>query len=261
VAPSETERRPFRVVVTRDTARVAPLATRLASHGAEVVPLPVTRTEPPDVADWSALVEHVRRIADYDAVVVASSNAAEALVRAVREAHVAIGRPVVAVGPATGAALARRGLDVEIAARRDSEGVAEHVLARGARRVLWPRPESGREEGIQLLRAGGAEVDAPVAYRTVVARGDDRAVIAGLDALAGADVVCVYAPSQVAALAELLAARGAGLEALAGAAVVAIGETTAAALRAHGVTVAAVPFTPDLDAMASAIVAVYPPGS
>ena len=71
-------------------------------------------------------------------------------------------------------------------------------------------------------------------------------------------MVCVYAPSQVSALAELLAARNRSLDVLVSARVVAIGETTAAALRGHGVRVDAVASTPDPDAMAQAIAAVYP---
>lgn len=258
---SKTNAPRLRVVVTRDAARAAPLATRLAAHGADVVALPVTQTAAADPFDWEQLVTKVRAAKGYDAIVVASANAAEALARAARQAKVgkaAFRKPIVAVGPATAQAIARHGFDVEIARRRDSEGVAEHVLKRGAKKVLWPRPAVGREEGIRLLRDGGVDVDAPVAYRTVTAPADAPAVKAGLDALATADVVCIYAPSQVAALAELLATRGAGLDALARARVVAIGETTAGELRGRGVTVAAVPFTPDPDAMAQAIAAVYP---
>lgn len=244
---SPTSERRFRVVVTRDATRVAPLATRLAGQGGDVVAVAITRTEvaPPDA--WADLVARVARIDDYDAVVVASANAADALARALGEARVRIARAI-AVGAATADALGRHGIAADVAARPDAIGVADEVLGRGARRVLWPRAEGGREEGIERLRAGGVSVDAPVAYRTVTADpGNARA------ALEGADVVCVYAPSQVAALAELGL-----LDLLGGAAVVAIGETTAAALRARGIAVAAVPASPDPDAMASAIIAVYP---
>ena len=72
------------------------------------------------------------------------------------------------------------------------------------------------------------------------------------------DVVGVYAPSQVTALAELLAARGLALDLLAAARVVAIGETTAAALRVRGVRVDAIAPPPHPDAMAQALAAVYP---
>ncbi|MCB9575176.1 MAG: uroporphyrinogen-III synthase [Kofleriaceae bacterium] len=71
-------------------------------------------------------------------------------------------------------------------------------------------------------------------------------------------MVCVYAPSQAAALQALLDAHGAGLAALAAARVVAIGDTTAAALRGRGVRVDAVAATPDASGMARAIAAVYP---
>ena len=60
------------------------------------------------------------------------------------------------------------------------------------------------------------------------------------------------------ALAELLAARGASIAAISHAVVAAIGPTTAAALREHGVEPAAVADRPEPQALASAVAAVYP---
>jgi uroporphyrinogen-III synthase len=242
------------VVVTRDSARAEPLATRLAARGVDVVALPITEVVPPDTSEWNRLIEAVR--GGHDAVAIASANAAEALVRAAREAGVDVAR-VVAVGAVSVGVLAHHGIAAIAAARADAIGLADELIARGARRVLWPRAEDGREEGIARLTAAGVAVDAPVAYRTVAARADAPEVAAGLTALAGAAAVCVYAPSQADALAALVPGGLAALRAP----LVAIGETTAAALRAHGATVAAVASAPDPDAMASAVAAVLPPSS
>jgi uroporphyrinogen-III synthase len=261
---SPREGRPL-VVVTRDGARAAALATRLADQDADVVTLPVTRTVAATPAEWAALLRFVEE-GGHDAIIVASVNAAESLIRALAEASPSgVGAmPVFAVGTATAETLAAAGILSELAPRADAIGVAEHAIARGARRVLWPRAEGGREEGIERLRAAGVEVDAPVAYRTNRTSPDEPDVVRGLDALLGkaapdggvrdgrrADALCVYAPSQVAALEALLGDRGWG--SLSGVGIVAIGETTAAALRARGVEVAEVADAPDPESMARAV--------
>jgi uroporphyrinogen-III synthase len=255
----------FDVVVTRDASRCRELATQVAAHGARVVALPLTRTAPPTPDERAALVAAAGGADGFDAVVVASANAAEALAAALRAAGARLDRArVVAVGEASAGPLrpAMTPRQPELPARADAIGVADHLLAAAPdrpRRVLWPRAADGREDGIERLRAAGVEVVAPVAYRTEPTPPDDPALAEGLALVArgAAAVVALYAPSQVAALAALLAPHG-GLAALAPARVVAIGETTAAALRGHGVAVAAIAATPDAAGMASAIAAVYP---
>jgi uroporphyrinogen-III synthase len=243
----------FEVVVTRDEERARPLATRLAAHGLRVVALPLTRTAPATPEEWATMVALGRAAVRFDWVVAPSANAAEALVRAVADGQGRLAGRVLAVGPATRAALAAHGIAAVTPARADAIGAAEHLIAEGATAVWWPHAEAGRDEGIELLRARGVAVEAPVAYRTVAVGRGDPAIAGGLAALPGAAVVCFYAPSHVAALADLV-----DLAVLAARKVVAIGETTAAALAARGVRVDAVPASPEPDAMASAIVAVYP---
>jgi len=123
------------------------------------------------------------------------------------------------------------------------------------RRVLVPRAEGGREEAIALLRAAGAEVEEVVAYRTEATPAGDPALAEGRAALAAGDAaICVvFAPSQVAALAALV-----GPAALTALPFAAIGETTAAALRAAGAGAVAVARTPTPAGIASAVASVYP---
>jgi len=160
-----------------------------------------------------------------------------------------------AVGPATARALAAGGLRAIV-----PEGVRDGAsLARalaGARelagvRVLVPRAEEGREEAIAYLRAAGAEIEDVVAYRTVATPAGDPALAEGRALLAagGAAICVVLAPSQVAALAALVA--------LPPLAFAAIGETTAAALRAAGAGAIAVAETPTPAGIASAVQSVY----
>src|SRR5262249_51063993 len=157
-------------------------------------------------------------------------------------------------------ALAARGVFAEVAGG-SAAAAAETLIGRGARRVLVPRAEGGRDDAIDRLHEAGVEVVPVTAYRTVPRSADDPSLMIGLDLIAHrrAAVVAFFAPSQVTAPADLLAARAGGLDVLDAAVVAAIGPTTAAALAERGVRAAAVAVSPDPAAMASALAAVYPP--
>ena len=219
-------------ILTRED--VAAYARALAPL--EVIALPVTRTEPPPDPDALA-----RALAEpHDAVLVASARAARCVLGTTAE--------VWAVGPATAALFpAARTPDVA-----DAASLAHALLAaRGPIRVLVPRAEEGREEAVAILRTAGAHVIEAIAYRTAVVPAGDPTLAAGLAALPRADVIVVFAPSQVAALAMIVSLR-----ALTGT-FVAIGPTTAAALRDHGIE-PAVAAAPTPEGIANAVAAVYP---
>jgi len=217
-------------ILTRDD--VAAYARALAPL--EVIALPVTRTAPPHDPDALA-----RALAEpHDAVLVASARAARCVLGTTAE--------VWAVGPAT-AALFPAAHTPEVA---DGASLARALLAaRGPVRVLVPRAEEGREDAVAILRAAGAHVIEAIAYRTVAVPAGDPSLAAGLAALPGADVIVVFAPSQVAALAALVAP-------LAGT-FVAIGPTTAAALRDRGIE-PAIAAAPTPEGIANAVASVYP---
>lgn len=257
-------------VLTRDPADAQPYASQLAALGLTVLAMPVTRTV--HAPDPDAL-ERALDDGEYAAIVVASARAANELARAAERVKISRGTQaparelampeVWAVGPATKRALDRGGLaahlppDVRDGAELAARLVGSRNLA--GTRVLVPRAEDGRTEGIEILRGAGASVVEVIAYRTVAASPDDLAVLPGADALATgrAAVLCVFAPSQVAALATVMAGRGASLSALA-VAVCAIGETTAQALRDAGIERVAVAAAPTPEGMARAVSSVYP---
>jgi uroporphyrinogen-III synthase len=140
---------------------------------------------------------------------------------------------------------------------RDGATLARALVAArevAGQRVLVPRAEDGREEAIAILREAGAQVEAIAAYRTVTASADDPALAHGLGLLRRGEVaVCaVFAPSQVAALDALVGVRAITAR------FAAIGETTAAALRAAGATAVAVAGAPTPEGLAKAVSAVYP---
>ncbi len=244
-------------VLTRDPADAQPYAAQLAALGLTVLAMPVTQTIAP--ADPDALARALRD-GEYDAIVVASARAAHELARAAGAARLP---EVWAVGPATKRALDRARLAAHLPpdVRDGAELAARLVASRDlvGKRVLVPRAEDGRTEGIEILRGAGASVVEVIAYRTLAASPDDLAVLPGADALATgrAAVLCVFAPSQVTALGPILAARGTSLSALS-ASVCAIGETTAQALRDAGIERVAVASAPTPEGMARAAASVYP---
>ncbi len=250
-------------VLTRDPVDAQAYARALAPLGLEVVAMPVTRTAA--AGDPDALV---RALGDgtYSAIVIASPRAAHELARAhARVAHTIEPLPVIwAVGPATKRALEIAQLAAHLPddVRDGGELAVRLATSRDLRgeRVLVPRAEDGRTEGLDTLRAAGAIVVDIVAYRTLPAAPDDEALREGCEALvAGTAAVCaVFAPSQVTALAQIMTARGHSLASLA-VRFCAIGDTTAASLRAAGIDEVAVAPAPTPEGMAHAVGSVYPP--
>jgi uroporphyrinogen-III synthase len=249
-------------VLTREPGEYA---NALAALGLDVVAMPVTRTEPASEPDALA---RVLEAGDHDAIVVASARAAQELARAV--AAVAATRTTMpllpdvwAVGPATQKALTAARLPAHVPAGvRDGVELARALVAArplAGKRVLVPRAEDGRTEPLEILRAAGARVDDVIAYRTVAVAPDDPAIADGADLLVrgGAAICAVFAPSQVSALAAAIAAREHELGALV-TQFCAIGETTAAALRAAGIRDVAVAVAPTPEGMARAVSTVYP---
>ncbi len=240
-------------VVTRDLESAAPYALALAPLDLEVVTMPVTRTEDPE--DRDALLRSLE-LGGYAAIVCASPRAALALLGA--RGHAPLPE-VWAVGPATARVLEAARVPALVPANaRDGATLARELLTTrelSGKRVLVPRAEDGRDEVIEILRAGGVEVDAVIAYRTVAVAADDPAIAQGHALLAAGQVaLCVvFAPSQVAALDSLVGIRKLGT------AFVAIGETTGEALREAGAEVIAVADSPTPEGIAKAAAAVYPP--
>jgi uroporphyrinogen-III synthase len=158
-----------------------------------------------------------------------------------------------AVGAATQRALAiARIAATHPAGVRDGAELARRVVASCAvagKRVLLPRAEEGRPEPAEILRAAGAIVDEVVAYRTVPTPTDDASLAPGLELVrtGRAAITALFAPSQVSALARLVELAAVQTR------FIAIGETTAQALRAAGVTAVAVADTPTPEGIARAV--------
>lgn len=232
-------------VLTRD--EVQPYAPAFAAIGLEVIAMPVTHAAPP--ADPGALARLVQDTS-YEVAIVASPRAAYALLKARGDGELP---EIWVVGPST-----KRVFDIarveahHPAGVGDGAGLATALIANRAlagKRILVPRAEEGRDDGIKLLRDAGAIVDDAIAYRTVPTPFDDARLTRGRELFAtGAARVCaVFAPSQVTALARVVALAHVDCR------FAAIGHTTAAALRDRGILEVAVAHKPTPEALAEAL--------
>lgn len=246
-------------LVTREPERAARYGAALAPLGLTALAMPVTVTE--ELAP-ERLAAALAALHAGEVVALASARAAELVARALAGRALSAGQ-LWAVGEATAAPLRRAGLSVQVARGASALALAESILAVRAGpglRVLLPRAEHGREEAAQALRDAGAEVRELEVYRTVAVAPSAPALSEPLRRWSAGEVavVAVFAPSQVAALAQLVAGTGRPLAAPGGPLFAAVGETTAGALRAAGVPALVVAQQPTPEAMAKAVATRYP---
>jgi uroporphyrinogen III methyltransferase / synthase len=233
------DRRPLsgkRVVVTRARAQASELAAALEALGADVVQLPTIRIADPE--DPGPLLRAIDDLHAFDWVVFTSVNGVErffALLDARgRDARALATAAVCAIGPATAAALAARGIRAdlvpgEFVAEAALEALAAATELKG-KRILLPRAAEARAVLPEGLRARGAEVVEVAAYRTVQDGAGADAVAEQLKA-GEIDLVTFTAGSTVRSFVSLV-----GTE-LGGAKVASIGPVTSAQARELGLEV------------------------
>ncbi len=226
------------VVVTRARAQASDLRIALEALGASVIELPVIRVQPsPASPELDAAVGDVGA---YDILIFTSANGVDEMAArmAARGLDARSLRPdqlVVAIGPATCAALARHGIRADVVPDRF---VGEAVLEALApvpvqgRRVLIARARDARPTIADGLRARGALVDDVAVYETVADRPADDVVQAAL----AADVITFTSSSTVTNTLALLDDDQRALLA-AGPRVASIGPITSDTVRAAGLTV------------------------
>lgn len=222
---------PLRVAVTREEGRLGPLSRALLRHGLQPVACPVVaHLAAPDPAELGRVVE---RLEQFDWIIMTSQRAIETLERLLRPRPLPQRPRWAAVGAATQAALARRGVRAAVV---PATAGSRSLLAalRGAdrwseRTVLVPRAAEGMPGVAAALGALGAEVTEIATYQTVARPPEE--IRAAWQAAAAHGVV-LASPSAARALVEAIGAPALGeLKA-----VVAIGETTAETLRHLGLT-------------------------
>jgi len=211
-----------------------------------VIFAPLIKTVPP--RSWKALDRAILNLRRYDAVAFTSVNAVDFFFLRCRK--ILAGKPVsprilAAVGRATAKAVSAKGWVCSVIPEdARAAGLAKALRVPRGSRVLIPRAERGLDTLPEALRRSGARVTVVPAYRTLP-DAEGRRTLRHALAL-GADAV-TFASGSAAVLGVPDVKRS-------GAAAVAIGPTTAATLRAHGVVPAAVSKRPDPESFARAVV-------
>ena len=162
----------LRVLVTRSRQQASVLTRLLAAEGAEPIELPTIEIAPLD--DYGTLDEALAHVGDYGWVVFTSANAVDAVFARLAhrggDARSLGGVRAAAIGPATAAALAARGIVADyVPDTFTSESVAEGFrrFDMSRVRVLVPRADIAPDALPAGLRGQGALVDDVAAYRTV----------------------------------------------------------------------------------------------
>jgi uroporphyrinogen-III synthase len=161
-----------RVLVGRARHQASALSSGLRDLGAEVREIPFIEIRKP--RSYRALDEALKRLSEYDWLILTSVNGVEALWERLRKLR--MGKEpmrhlkIAAIGPATRQAIERHGAKVSIVPK---EYVAESVVASLRRkvkgkRVLLARAKVARDVIPRELRKLGAQVDLVEAYETVV---------------------------------------------------------------------------------------------
>jgi uroporphyrinogen III methyltransferase/synthase len=240
-----------RILVTRAREQASSLVHLLREAGAEVIEAPLARYVEP--ADPAALDRALGALAGFAWCAFTSANAVEFTARRLAalglDARAFAGCRLAAVGPATAAALARLGLRADLVpAQADAAGLAAALLAAGCASALLPQADNARPELRALLAAAGCAVTAVTAYRaeTLPPPPPPEGALDGIALASAATVDRLVAAWGV----EELRARCA-----AGCRLWAIGPTTAAAVAAHGLALAAVAEEATTAGRAAAVVA------
>ena len=241
-----------RVVVTRARTQGAGLADSLRAAGAEVVHLPTI--EIVDPADGGgALAAAAASVRDYDWVAFTSVNAVERFFARVGDARALGDTQVAAVGTATAAALAQRGVVADLVPDRAIAEALVEAFPDASRcpagRVLAPQAAAARPDLVRGLEAKGWGVDVVEAYRTMPADLSPEA----LAAAATADAVAFTSASTVDHYVDAVGAAAVP------AVVACIGPVTADAARARGLAVSVVAAEASVDALVEALADCFRP--
>lgn len=165
------------VVVTRSRTQASGFSARLAKLGARVCELPTIQID--SLASGEPMRKATLDLREYDWAVFTSVNGVDCFFDALHAAGLDSrafgGVKVAAIGPATAARLAERGIRADVVpSEYRAEAVFEALLEAGmsaGRSVLLARAQQARDVLVESLRAVGATVEVVAAYRTVIPQG------------------------------------------------------------------------------------------
>ena len=161
-----------RIAITRARSQASVMRRALEELGAEVTEIPTIEIRDP--ASWEALDDAIRRLKEFDFLLVTSVNGASKFLDRLRVSgrdvaalrHLEIG----AIGPATAAELAKAGVTVHFVPREyRAEGLLAALGDRDLRgkSFLIPRAKLARDLVPRVLRERASRVEVVEAYETV----------------------------------------------------------------------------------------------
>jgi len=232
----------WRVLVSRARQQAGALSEGLRVLGAEILEVPFIEIRPP--RSYKGLDDGLKLISEYEWLILTSVNG----VAAMFERMAKLGIPqralahlkIVAIGPATKAAIERSGLRVAIT---PSEYVAEAIVEALAsevkdRRVLLCRAKVARDVIPRELRRMGAHLDVVEAYETVIPQSSRvklRAVLR--DPERRPHAITFTSSSTVKNYVGLLGIRSGSSKLVSGVFNISIGPVTSETLREYGLSV------------------------
>jgi uroporphyrinogen III methyltransferase / synthase len=159
-----------RIVITRPLNQAASLREALAERGAEAVEMPMIEIRNPD--SWEPLDSAIRRLADFDYLLVTSVNGVRnfmgRLTASGRDVRELKGIEIGAIGPATAAELACSGVRADfVPLEYRAEGLLEVLGERDlkGKAFLIPRARVARDVVPRVLGERGARVEVVEAYQ------------------------------------------------------------------------------------------------
>jgi uroporphyrinogen III methyltransferase/synthase len=174
--PDGLERLPLsgkRIAITRTRSQAGVLREKLIALGAEVIE--VSTIEIRDPASWEPLDSAIRRLEEFDYLLVTSANGVRNFLRRLEACGRDIGdlkRLIIgAIGPATAAEFAKVEVKVDLVpSEYVAEGLLEALAGRDLRgkAFLIPRAKVARDLVPRVLTEKGARVEVVEAYETVV---------------------------------------------------------------------------------------------
>ena len=229
-----------RIVVTRAREQAGVLADALAALGAEVVRIPAIEIRHPE--SWEPLDRAIRRLEDFDFLLVTSANGARNFLARLkacgRDIGDLAGLEIGAIGPATAMELEQAGVEVDfIPQEYRAEGLLEVLGDRDltGKAFLIPRAKVARDLAPRALEEKGATVVVVEAYETALTTFEPGE----LDRLLSPppDMV-TFTSSSTASNFAALAGERRTKEVLSSATVASIGPVTSDTIRKLGLAVA-----------------------
>jgi uroporphyrinogen III methyltransferase/synthase len=201
-----------RVLVTRAEHQAEKLGAALRRAGAKPVAVPVIRIAPP--SDPGEFERAVANAGDFDWLIFTSVNGVEAFFEEREKggapARGLPGHRVAAIGPATAAALEKRGVAPDVVPPEyRGESVAEAIVESNGGglsgvSLLIPRAAGAREALPRMLREAGGRVEVVDAYRMLIPGDREVRRLTSLLENGEIDVITFTSSSTVTHTADML---------------------------------------------------------